>query len=299
MPIPPTGSSTGTKFTLLTDQNINTGRDSKLDILFCSVFPLQTGHSAQLFSMNMDLSGDSSGSTRLACKNAVDDVILLPRSTIRSKQPFDDGAPFSYLEYSFEDIAEHQFVAVVEKATRKSPGWIVAEFTEQQDSKMQLNVSLHRLHIHGMHVNLASDRALAMDLHIPAIHSSLFAYKLTVAPQACGEDAQLFTPLVRQYLSDPYESKYFVNVHTVDVNIHGTAPFVPPPLHPSTRKGLSLQIWTDPTCNSSVDISIELDFLGSLGRLGVRYRTVLAAFPLLVVAMVLRTQFQEYDTTGM
>jgi glycosylphosphatidylinositol deacylase len=296
MPTPPAGPGS-IKFSLMTDQALDAGKSGKVEVLFCSVFPLQAGQSAALFSMNMDLSGDSSGSTRLACKNA-DDVIRLPASTRQSKYSFDAMPPFSYLEYKLEDIAEHQFVAVVDHANQKSEGWVVAEFISLRDSQMQSNISLAGLLTEGFRTNLAAERPLVTDINIPIIHSSLFAYKLSVGPQACGETGQLFTPLVRQYLADPLESKYFVNVHSADINLHGTAPFIPPALHPSSRKGLSFQIWSDPTCNASIDISLQVDFLGSLGRLVMRYRTVFAAFPLLVVALVFRKQFQEYDNNG-
>jgi glycosylphosphatidylinositol deacylase len=299
MPIPPSQGQGATKFSLLTDQYLDPGRGAKVEVLFCSVFPLQAGQSAALFSMNMDLSGESSGSTRLACKNAADDVIRLPASTRESKHSFDEVTPFSYLKYKLEDITEHQFVAVVDKATQKSQGWVVAEFIGGRDAQVQSNVSLAGLLTEGVHATLAAERPLVADINIPIIHSSLFAYKLNVGPQSCGEDGQLFTPLVRQYLVEPYESKFFVNVHSADINLHGTAPFVPPALRPNSKHGLSLQIWSDPTCNTSVDISIQVDFLGSLGRLVMRYRTVFAAFPLLVVALVFRKQFQEYDSKGM
>ncbi|KAL7268563.1 GPI inositol deacylase [Rhizina undulata] len=297
MPIPPTGGP-NTKFTLLTDQKLNSGRDGKLEVLFCSVFPLQAGQAATLFSMNMDLSGESSGSARLACKSVAEDVIQLPASTRTSKQAFDEAQPFSFLQYDFEDISEHQFVAVIDKTTAVSQGWVVAEFVEKKDSQIQSNVSLRGLLFDGVQVTLPADRPLVTDLHIPVMHSSLLTYKLTVGIQACGEDGQIFTPLVRQYLADPYESKYFVNVHTADINLHGSAPFIPPALCPNSRRGLSLQFWSDPTCNTSIDITVQFDFVGSLGRLVMRYRTVFAAFPLLVVALVLRKQFQEYDSGG-
>src|SRR5258707_745797 len=74
---------------------------------------------------------------------------------------------------------------------------------------------------------------------------------------------------------------------------------MPPALkYKSIQDGLSLQFWTDPTCNSSVKISLKVDVPGSLGKMYMRYRTVFAAFPLLVVALVLRKQFRVYDETG-
>ncbi len=66
----------------------------------------------------------------------------------------------------------------------------------------------------------------------------------------------------------------------------------------SAEDGLSFQFWADPTCDSSIHVRLEVDVLGSMGKLYMRYRTVLAAFPLLIVALVLRKQFRIYDKSG-
>lgn len=305
LPIPPQGTPGGKKFTLLTDQKLDKPGDSgKLEVLFCSVFPLHPGQSATLFSMNMDLSGDSSGSTRLACKNAASDVIELPASTRTTKRPFyldeePEVLPFSYLQYDLEDILDHQFVAIVDKAVDPTSGWVIAEFSDNVQSHRIRSLSLRRLLAFGMKIKLPENRPMVAEVKIPALHSSLLAYNLEMGNQICGEESELFTPLLRQYISDPYESKYFVNVKQANINLHGVSPFMPPPLkQKSTQDGLSLQFWTDPTCNSSVKISLKVDIPGSLGKLYMRYRTVFAAFPLLVVALVLRKQFRVYDESG-
>ena len=305
LPIPPQGTPGGTRFTLLTDQRLDKIGDSgKLEVMFCSVFPLHHGQSANLFAMSMDLSGDSSGSTRLACKNAAADSITLPASTRTSKHPFFlDGEkevePFSYLQYDLEDILDHQFVAVVDKAVDPTPGWVVAEFSDNAQSHRVRSLGLRRLLAFGMNVKLPATRPMVTEISIPAVRSSLLAYTLDMGSQVCGDDAELFTPLLRQYMSNPYESKYFVNVKHVDVNLHGVSPFMPPSLKQNPpQDGLSLQFWTDPTCNSSIKISLSIDIPGSLGKLYMRYRTAFAAFPLLVVALVLRKQFRIYDETG-
>ncbi|KAG0649288.1 GPI inositol-deacylase [Hyphodiscus hymeniophilus] len=305
LPIPPQGSPGSKRFTLLTDQRLDRPGDSgKLEVLFCSVFPLHPGQSATLFSMNMDLSGDSSGSTRLACKNAASDVISLPASTRTSKRPYylDEEAeiqPFSYLQYDLEDIIDHQFVAVVDKAVDPTPGWVLAEFSDNLQSHKVRSLGLRRLLAFGMKIKLPATRPMVEEVKIPALHSSLLAYNLEMSSHGCGDEPELFTPLLRQYISDPYESKYFVNVKQANINLHGVSPFMPPPLkHKNIQDGLSLQFWTDPTCNSSIHISMKVDVPGSLGKLYMRYRTVFAAFPLLVVALVLRKQFRVYDETG-
>jgi GPI inositol-deacylase len=299
LPIPPQGH-VAKKFTFLTNQRLDRPEDhGTLEVLFCSVSPLHGGQSAVSFSTNMDLSGNTSGSTRLACKNAAEDTITLPASNRKSKYPFDQEQPFSYLEYHVNELAEHQFVAVVDKSNSPQSGWVVAEFSNVSDSKIVKPLGLLRLLSTGMHVKLPASRPMVTELQIPALHSSLLAYSLKIGKQSCGDDAELFTPLMRQYLTEPYESKYFVNVKEANINLHGIAPYMPPSLRGlATSNGISLQLWSDPSCDTSIDVALSVDIPGSLGKLVMRYRTVFAAFPLLVVALVLRKQFKVYDETG-
>lgn len=305
LPIPPPGSPEGKRFTLLTDQQLDSpGDNGKLEVLFCSVFPLQPGQTSVLFSMNMDLSGESTGSTRLACKNAASDVVTLPASTRSTRHPFflDDERqlpPFSYLQYDIEDISDHQFVAVIDKAGSVIPGFVIAEFSDHSQSHRTRQISLGRLFAFGMKLRLPAKRPMVTEVKVPSLQSSLLAYNLEISNQACGDGTELFTPLVRQFLAEPYESKFFVNARQAAVSLHGVAPYVPPPLkRRADEGGLSFQFWTDPTCNSSIQVQLSVDILGSLGKLYMRYRTVFAAFPLFVVALVLRKQFRVYDSTG-
>lgn len=299
LPVPPQDAQ-DRKFTLLTNEKLDSlGEHGMLEVLFCSVFPSQPGQSTTLFSMNMDLSGDSSGATRLACKNAASDVITLPASTHQSTFPFkSDERPFSYLQYDLKSLAEHQFVAVVDKAGERSTGWVVAEFSTASDSEVKIDMSLQRLLMSELSLRLPARRPLVTNINVPALHSSLLAYRIQISGQSCDR-GELFAPLLRQHITDVYESKFFVNVKDADINLHGVSPYMPPALHAKQpTNGLSLQIWLDPTCDNNVEVNLKVDILGSAGKLWMRYRIVFAAFPLLVVALVLRQQFRTYDETG-
>jgi glycosylphosphatidylinositol deacylase len=296
LPIPHHDPESSKHFTLLTDQSLST---DTLEILFCSISPLHLGQSSTIFSYNMDLSGNTSGSTRLACKSAAGDVIALPGSTSTSKHPFDSAAPFWYLQFDVKMLVEYQFIAVVDKSTEPRPGWVIAEFTSQTDSQFSTNKTLTELVLQGLEMTTSNDRPLVMEIKIPDLQSSLLAYRFSLATSPCDDDIQLFSPLVRQYIADPYESKFFVNAKQVEVSMHGVAPYLPPALKGvSQAEGLSIQIWSDPTCNSTMEIKLEVDVVGSMGKLWMRYRTVFAAFPLVVVALVLRKQFKVYDDSG-
>ena len=300
MPVPSQLFAEGGKFTLLTDQSLDTGHNNGTTAVFlCSVSPPPSGASVLSFAMNLDIASSSVGSTRLACKNAAADVSLLPASTNESMNAFDDAAPFSYLQYDLSDLADVQFMAVVEKATDDASGWLMAEFSTAAESSVTVRKGHHQLLMNGLRLRLPATRPIMTEMKIPEVHSTLFAYRLRINRYPCDGVEESFTPLLRQYIQEPYESKYFVNTRGGNINVHGISPYMPPPLSGGgASEGLSLQLWTDPTCNSTVKITLKVDVLGSAGKLVMRYRTVFAAFPVLVVALVLRKQFKVYDTTG-
>ena len=300
LPVPKRNAGELKMFTLLSNQQLQEPRTTaQIEVLVCSVFPLQHGQSSTLFSMNMDLSGDTSGSTRLACKNTASDAVRLPASDRISAHPYDKALPLSYLQYNLEDLADYQFVAVVDKATEPSQGWAIAEFSDKVDSVTKTDLGLRRLLSFGLRVKLPANRPLMTEIKIPVLHSSLLAFKLNLNKQACKDEIELLTPLLRQYRSEPFESKFFVNVENANISLHGVAPFMPPPLRAqAVNDGVSLQLWSDPTCNTSIDVFMNVDVPGSMGKLVMRYRMVFAAFPLVVVALVLRRQFKVYSDSG-
>jgi GPI inositol-deacylase len=297
----PSGTTSSDKLvTLLTDQTVDRHGDfEKLTVLFCSNFPLPSGHSQPSLPLGIDLSDGSPSATRLACEKAGEDVIRLPASTRTSRQAFDRARPFTYLQYTTDDVEGHQFLAIINKGTETTEGWLLAEVAETSKSFIDVDIGLPKLLRSGLHLELPADRAMMTDIRVSALQSSLLAYSLKLGHLGCGGDGELFTPLLRQHLEQPHESKFFVNVKEADINLHGVTPFIPPALKGNEPTGgVSFQLWTDTTCDASLDLSLELDIVGSLGKLVMRYRTLLVTFPLLVVALVLRHQFRSYDETG-
>ncbi|PHH82070.1 hypothetical protein CDD83_3378 [Cordyceps sp. RAO-2017] len=304
LPVPPHGSLGGMKrFSLITDASLDDARlNASLEVLLCSVFPHQLHPYSASFSKHIDLSDGSGAATRLACLNTASDAVLLPASTSWSRYPFDvshgvDIRPFTYLQYDPEHLADHQFIAVIDRAASTPFGFVLAEFRDIQDVHKTYEISLAELLTLGLSFTLPADRPFAVDVTIPAATSALFEFDLKVDQSWC-QSRQNFALLIRQFLDKPYESKYFVNAKQASVSFHGTAPFLPPPLDSMMQRGLAFQFWSDPVCDSPVVVSLKVDAWGSFGKLYIRYRTALAAFPLLVVSMVLRNQFRVYDESG-
>jgi glycosylphosphatidylinositol deacylase len=297
MPVPIQPFTPGNKFTMLTNQKLDTGDGhGSLTVLFCSVLPI---HSKLVFPQNLDLTNGASGGSKLACKNAAPDVTYLPASMTTSVNAFDGTTPFSYLQFESSDISEYQFAAIIEKPMESPQGWAIAEFSAADRSTITVSRGHHQLLATGLQMVLPAGRPMMTELKIPEVHSTLFAYNLDVKRRACEHDAESFAPMLRQYIAEPYESKYFVNTQGGNINVHGISPYMPPPLRGGgASDGLSLQLWSDPTCNSTMEVTLKVDVLGSAGKLVMRYRSVFAAFPLLVVLIVIRKQFKVYDVTG-
>ncbi|KYK59672.1 hypothetical protein DCS_00806 [Drechmeria coniospora] len=320
IPIPPPGSPGLKRFTLLTDATLDgAGKDGFLQVLLCSVVPHQHGPTDAQFLTHVDLSngedrdgnrnenGNENGApTRLACKNAASDATMLPASTSSTQYPFyRDGEqeirPFTYFQYGAEHLADHQFIAIVDKAASPEHAFVVAEFSDEDSFRREYDVGLVQLLTGGLSFSLSASRPMVVDIRIPAAASALMAFGLNITQPPCTGDELpiLFSPLVRQYLEKPYESKYFVNAQHATLSFHGRAPYVPPPLAPSADStGLGLQLWSDPSRHTTLHVSLRFDMWASMGNLYMRYRTVFAAFPLLIVSMVLRKQFRVYDATG-
>ncbi|KIW25327.1 uncharacterized protein PV07_08514 [Cladophialophora immunda] len=300
LPIPSVDNTTSKFFSLLTDQQMDAqGGFDKMEVLFCSAFPLAGGFTSTPLPIQFDLSPGDPSATRLACKRPAGDGIRLPASTRLSQFPFEQQPPFTFLNYDLRDLQDHQFAAIIDKSAERNHGWAHAEIVSASDSVVASDVSLPMLLLRGLSLELPSSRPLVTEIRVPSIRSSLLAYTLQIRQHGCRTDTELFTPLLRQHIDSPYESKYFVNFKQGDVNLHGVAPFMPPTLDGRESKaGVAFQIWSDPTCNSSLEIRLRADPVGSLGKLVIRYRTVFAVFPLLVVAMVLRKQFRVYDNSG-
>ena len=298
MPIPVQDPTHNKRFSLMTDQSLD--GSGPLEVYLCNVQSHLSGNTPNSMSLTLDPSDGKSGATKLACKSAAVDAIALPGSTNTSRYAFDGASPFHYLQYDLPQIADYQFVAIVDTATEEVPGWVIAEFSDVAQSTVNVKKSLRRLLLRGVRRTLPPARSLVNEIHIPTVHSSLLAYTLDI-DQSGEQPDELFRPLLRQYILEPYESKFFPNPSaSINVNLHGISPYVSPPIAATeTNNGLSLQIWSDPTCNNTMRISLQVDVLGSAGKLYMRYRTVFAAFPLLVVALILRKQFKVYNATGL
>lgn len=290
----PRDTMSGDRLTIMSDQPLD--GSSHLQVLACSS-QIHHQHTNNHNDVNPHLGTKiNDGVNRLMCRDLKIDLITLPQASPTSESAFDEVPPLYYLEYRMDDLVDYDYIAVIDNPGEARPGWLVAKFTSRSNSISVTDQTFPSLILNGVqHIIPSSANAMVSTLHIPIIHSSMLAYRISVQT-SCSAVDRLFRPLLRQYISYPYESKFFPNLdEKVSINLHGVSPFIIPP---STSDGLSLQFWIDPTCDGPIRINLKVDLYASIGKLYMRYRTVFAAFPLLVVCLVLRKQFIVYNATG-
>lgn len=137
------------------------------------------------------------------------------------------------------------------------------------------------------HRTLSLDVPLAANIHLPG--SSLLMYKMRV--EDTRGDFQTF---IRQWRTDPYESKFHLNPKTVYVSMHGVAPYTP--FHKNTDNGFNLELWTG--SKEPVRVSVSIDWINSTRLLMLRYRLALVAFCFAVTFVVAMFQFERFYASG-
>ncbi|KAK9477892.1 PGAP1-like protein-domain-containing protein [Lipomyces japonicus] len=333
LPIPKSALSRDDFFSILTDQVLEIdGKDQTITVLLCEKPQpdLDSGSFATVIDVGKVTEFSSSSSSfstsiSLPCTNAALDKVILPASNSSSKNAH-DGGTFEYLRFKVSEInTRYDYVAIVDSFTTSSsssPGFVLAEMIRNNMFRYELDA--RPLIAGGGHVQIPATRPGFVEISARSASNSLISYKLRLHTQPQrkeeeeqqqqeekkeftnqGCDKQMFTPLVRQFTRDPNESKFFPNAQarTIDINLHGTAPFVPRTVvineNDEDTNDLKLQIWMDSTCGRRpIDVYLTVDWLGSLGNFVVRYRTALAALPLAIVSAVLLMQFNIYDAEG-
>ncbi|KAK9462248.1 PGAP1-like protein-domain-containing protein [Lipomyces oligophaga] len=282
-------------FSIMTDQSLEIdGKDQRLDVMLCEQTPENVDYSS--ISNIMDFSKQEGPSLNFLCSNSAPHSILLPASTSSSQEPF-EGNTFSYLQYKLEDILRYEYIAIIDSYVSPTSGFLVAEIVDHDAYEYEVRPSLAANMHGGARLQIPAESNGFMQVTLTGASSSLVSYKLQLNYAECGHPA-IFAPLVRQYIDDPHESKYFPNAREIDVSFYGSAPFVPMTTSPRNDPNVKFQIWVDPSCNAHPELIASVDLLGSLGNVVMRFRTVLAALPLAIVGMVVLIQFNEYDSKG-
>lgn len=258
-------------------------------------------------------------SVYLDCYDTKQDIIKIPYSSMDyHDEPYMTGyrmgqetTSAAYIEYNITRDLDGRFSHAVVKSKlspSNSNNYVVIN-TQVEKHKVSVDASFLKMIFGGVMVKLPHSQA--SDISLRGASSSLFSYVVKVSNYGAAPLPGFFAPLIRQYIIDPFESKFHVNVlgpyRKAYIFFHGlAAPYIPH-IESTTRQddnNLHLQIFTPPldthsgSGKSSYHVRIKMDWWGFLGNLVPRYRTVLIPFSIAVVALVGIIQLHVYTVSG-
>ncbi len=107
----------------------------------------------------------------------------------------------------------------------------------------------------GLKMRLPASCGLAAHaVQVPALYSSLLDYR--VEDHCHPQKRELFAHCSGQSVSDPHESKFSSMSMRGQRNLACGAPYMPPAIsEQNVACGRIIHLWTDPTSDSTVDIS--------------------------------------------
>ncbi|KAK9463098.1 PGAP1-like protein-domain-containing protein [Lipomyces oligophaga] len=291
----PTESNRDFILSILTSHELSCEGDQELTILLCEEHDekLDTDALKKRFGTVIDKSTGGRKKS-YACSNLATDRALLPAIAPTSE------VPFSYIQYNIADLHGYKYVAIIDSYKEQVSGFVSIEIFLSKDYLYTLSPGIISSLIGGSRLKLPATRTGFSEISLPGLTNSIMSYNLHLSNSKCSSHEALFNPLLRQFLTEPYESKFFPDAQDVKIWFHGSSPFVPLITGPGNRgpPSLKLQLWQDPTCSNPIEMKISVDVLGTLGNLVIRYRTAISALPLAVAAMVIFAQFNSYDNSG-
>lgn len=245
--------------------------------------------------------------TGLICRNIAADHSSLPKasSPVMPLSPPSSDSSTTYIHYNLTELKNYDFIAVIDSNDDSTPGYVMAGIDENQNVFHDVKVSTWKLLLGGSKsIKLPPAPPIMIDISLISVWSSLLEYKAEILGEGDKWNEVNFLPFMRQYIDDPYESKFYLNLvpgRQLYINFHGVAPFTPFNIRDesveNSYNNLHLQIFTD-TNSRGLHLKLKIDYWGSLRRLALHYRTSLVAFPLAIVSLVLLIQFDVYSKTS-
>ncbi|KAG7193068.1 GPI inositol deacylase [Scheffersomyces spartinae] len=301
--IPPTSNISFSLLTSLKFASINDTKSDPRSLLLCANKDILRD---KLIST---LDFTNSGSDKYAslyCSDISKDLHAVPRSDSVQVQLLADSSflgnqsPFYGIHLDSSILSKFDSILVVNTPgdlRKDENAFVIGETSLQENTVDTLgNSELISLLFRGADVSLPSNRPLMFSIQIPSAWSSLLAYKISLHFTNDDKHSKvgIFSPFIRQWSDDPYESKWHINIgdkSTLTLFCHNIAPFIPFKVD-KKNKGLNLQLWSDnDISNGPLDVNLSIDYIMSLRLLVLRYRLTVVSFCVMTCLLVILRQF--------
>lgn len=269
-------------------------------------------HFTLLTSLDMPMIYFCKDSMNLSCTTAADSILTVPRSSkdtqFAASSSFGEGkSPFKAVSIGKNILQKYDYL-IIGKPT-------YGEFSEQEDmgenqgfllallcntSNVQVtNTTPSQILLFGEKLHL-NGKDIEQVISFDNLWDSLLSYKLeTKIDTGNGSvvaDEALFQPFIRQWVHEPFETKWHLNIlnNSLDINMHNVAPFIP--LNESEPRSLQLSFFVPP--GMSLEAKMTINWSLTLKMLFIRYRLALASFPVAFIALIFAYQFYWYNKTS-
>jgi len=207
-----------------------------------------------------------------------------------------DKLPFYGFKLNSTLLNNFDVIVVADRLKSTHHEFVLGQVSSTDSTNYILGTNSFSLITSGAQISLPNNRAIAANIKVPGAWSSLLAYDVSFKiPKSVSSS---FAPIVRQWSSEPYETKWHIDIENnkrVTMTMHGIAPYTP------FRKesGMNIELWNDAAGSEPIplDIKIKIDWLTSLRLLVIRYRLALGAFCVLVTLYVLTIQLRTLQKT--
>lgn len=159
--------------------------------------------------------------------------------------------------------------------------------------KRDLNINSNFLKLlFGLNIKVPRG-SLVTDLSIQNAWSSLLVYELTSKTCSGSFENNQFSPFIRQYINNPFETKWHLQLDKPkQISIHSVAPYTPF----DKKNNLHLEVWKP--LNEGLKLKLRINIFKSLQLLALRYRLIIASFPIFIISLTLFIQFNIFFKTS-
>ncbi|CCC69375.1 hypothetical protein NCAS_0C03850 [Naumovozyma castellii] len=239
----------------------------------------------------------------LKCISADEQMVTVPNSSNLVSYAADSSIdsklkPFHLLNFEEDVLSQYDFIIIEKdmKAFEQENTFLTAVVSTTRDEKIA-HVSPWKLAVSDIKFKLKSDIVAIETLRFSNLWDSLIAYKLeTVISSSSGPDPFIFEPFIRQWVVEPFESKWHMNIEEskIDVTFHNIAPFIP--LNETLRRPLEFSVIIPP--NIELELKVKINWTLTLKMLFIRYRLGIASLPICFIALTLAYQFYYFNKTS-
>ena len=237
------------------------------------------------------------------CISLHDNTLVIPNLSELSTYASDgvvraELRPASLLNIPKEYLADYKYILVDKISSdifQKDDDFFAASLTSSK-FEYTFNDSAFDTFLRGIRIPLASENKISFyNITFPNLWDSLVSYSVQVKVSDNLQPRDLlFQPIIRQWIEEPFETKWHVNIiknGVFDINMHNVAPYVP--VSDIGSNPLHLSAIMPP--NSQLDLEISINWPLTIKSLFIRYRLAIGAIPIFFIALVIAYQFYFYS----